>query len=126
MGSQGEYRPMKAKENEQYSWSRSSNDILNNSVPNMDFEVEKINSDSEIIVEFPRLFYFGYSLEDEYGHKYELYESENGFLTSKINHTGTYSLRYTGTFLYKLSLLLQILSIIGFMFFVIKMQRNVS
>lgn len=137
MGAQGEYRPMKAKENEQYFGSRSNEiislnnpddvkiNILNNSVPNMDFKVERINSDSEIIIEFPRFFYFGYILEDEYGNKYELYESENGCLTSKINHTGTYSLRYTGTFLYKLSLVLQILSIIGFVFFAIKMRRNV-
>lgn len=68
--------------------------IIENKIEKIKFCVS--NLDDEISVEIPRIFYFGYSLQNEDGETLDLYESENGFLETKIEENGTYQLNYVG------------------------------
>ncbi len=110
MGWQREYLPVKVEENMEYFNSRNEEilttnelakiTILENQVPYLKFTIE---SEEEVEVEFPRIFYFGYSLTDEEGTSYDLWENERGFLASKIKN-GTYTLEYKGSLPYRICL----------------------
>ncbi len=118
MGWQREYLPVKVEENKDYFDNRSekviSNDkdaIINeieNKVPPLKFEV--ITSKT-IEIEMPRLFYYGYYLEDQDGNYYEVYENENGFLGAKVKN-GVYTLTYKGSKAYQICLFISILTFV--------------
>lgn len=110
MGWQREYLPVNVESNIDYFNSRDENikttnedatiTILNNDVPTLEFTVE---SEEEIEIEMPRIFYFGYSLQDSEGNSYDLWENENGFLSSKVK-SGSYTLTFEGTLAYRICL----------------------
>lgn len=108
MGWQREYLPVKTEENADYFNNRNEDvisdnkeatiKVLENNVPNLIFEVE---TKDIIEVEMPRLFYFGYYLEDQDGNFYEVYENEKGFLAAKVK-SGTYILTFKGSKAYQI------------------------
>ena len=110
MGWQREYLPVQVEENMEYFNSRSEEviannelsktTILDNQVPYLKFTVE---SETETEIELPRIFYFGYTLTDEEGKTYDLWENDHGFLASKVS-SGTYTLKYTGSLPYRICL----------------------
>jgi uncharacterized membrane protein len=116
-GWQHEYLPVNLYSNYDYYENRT-NDIINltdiesdiniisNNVPKLEFSIE---TNSNITIELPRIYYIGYTLKDENGKTYKLYENENGFIQTTVG-SGNYTLNYTGT---KLDILCNILSIIG-------------
>lgn len=106
MGWQKEYLPVNTLNNIYYFENRNSIKILiqkesstvvnviENNVPEIVFEVSNLKDST--IIEFPRLFYYGYELTDEDGDKISLYENSNGFLEAEISKNGTYHLKYIG------------------------------
>lgn len=117
LGWQKEYLPVKTYENIDYYNNRSNDiiikdnscdvNIILNEVPSLEFSVS-----GECTLEFPRLHYTGYSLKNENGNKYEIYENENGFIEVKVN-SGTYYLDYTGTTLDNVCKYLNVIGLIG-------------
>ena len=118
MGWQQEYLPEKIGANEENKiyFENRNQDILihgdgevqvfSNHVPNMVFE---INTDSEVEIEFPRIFYFGYVLRSEDGRIIPVYENEHGLVTAIVD-SGTYELRFDGSFGYRICLGISILT----------------
>ena len=102
MGWQREYLPVQAKtylaENKRnqeiLSSSSTSIQILTNQVPALEWQLE---TDKEVTLELPRIYYPGYQLVDEEGQVYPLRESKHGFLEVDVSSSGTYSLTYPGT-----------------------------
>lgn len=106
MGWQKEYLSTSAYDNFEYVSSRTQ-DILNtedtnidvliseNSVPKIDFEIETSG-----VYEFPRLFYPGYVIRDQYNNKIEVYENEKGLVEASLGE-GKYILNYEGTLVLK-------------------------
>ncbi len=126
MGWQQEYLPVKVYENIDYYNNRNHDIIVKDKkakvevnideVPRMDFT---LFDDAKI--EFPRLYYYGYTLKDVNGNKYEIYENENGFIEADLK-AGIYSLDYTGTTLDNICKCLSILGLICFSVFVLKKE----
>ena len=84
-----------------------------------------IESETEIEIEFPRIFYFGYSLTDEEGTSYDLWENDHGFLAAKVSG-GTYTLEYTGSLPYKICLYISLGTLLSiFAYFGIKLSKKV-
>lgn len=118
MGWQQEYLPEKIGANEENKiyFENRNQDILihgdgevqvfSNHVPNMVFE---INTDSEVEIDFPRIFYFGYVLRSEDGRIIPVYENEHGLVTAIVD-SGTYELRFDGSFGYRICLGISILT----------------
>lgn len=63
----------------------------------MDFVVFDLQG--EATIEFPRIYYLGYELLDEFGERVPLYKNSVGLLAADISHEGTYHLYYKGTWL---------------------------
>lgn len=115
-GSQHEYMPVKLYNNLEYYKNRTDKiiittnevtvEMISNEVPKLEFSIQ---TKENITVEFPRIYYIGYTLEDQNGNKYKLYENSNGFIETKIP-SGTYILDYTGT---KIDRICNVLSLIG-------------
>ena len=131
MGWQREYLPVKVEENIEYFNSRSEEVLttdeyakittIDNKVPYLKFTVE---SDSEIEIELPRIFYFGYSLTDEKGTSYDLWENDHGFLAAKVSG-GTYTLEYTGSLPYRICLYISLGTLLSiFVYFGIKLGKK--
>ena len=122
-GWEHEYMPVKLYDNVDY-YNNRTKDILNvtnkfatintisNEVPELKFSVE---TEENIKVELPRIYYIGYTLKDESGKIYNLYENSNGFIETEIP-SGTYMLDYTGT---KIDRVCNVLSIIGLLGYVL-------
>ncbi|MEG0826164.1 MAG: hypothetical protein RR404_01705 [Bacilli bacterium] len=119
LGWQKEYLPVNALNNQDYLFNRNNDiiikekgtvQVLENKVPKLSFKI-----DGSSIVEFPRLYYFGYVLKDESNKKIDIYENKYGFIEAKVD-SGTYYLTYEGSMIYKvakkLSLYTFILSLI--------------
>ena len=84
--------------------------IKDDKFPNMDFVVNNILD--EIVIELPRSYYLGYELIDESGKEIALFNNENGFLSAIINKDGEYKLRYVKTDLYRIALLIRMITFI--------------
>lgn len=124
-----EYLPQKTWNNLEYYYQRNNDEIiilegnsdikvLNNSTPNMKFEVSNI--EEEITIELPRLYYLGYEVEDSKGKEVSYTESKYGFIELNIKENGVYKLRYTGTKGYKISMFVKVLLILIFLGFILK------
>ena len=110
MGWQKEYLPIVAKQNKDYLKKKKQNitflmgegeyQILENKVPNL---AVQINVEDASIVEFPRIYYPGYQLTSNNGEKIPTEMSEYGLLQAEILNDGVYTLKYTGTFLNKVT-----------------------
>lgn len=96
--------------------------ILDNSVPNMKFEVSNI--EDEITIELPRLYYLGYVITDADGNKINYTEDKSGLIKLHIKHNGTYTVKYTGTNAYKISILLKIITIVFSVFILLNWWKN--
>ena len=117
LGWQEEYLPVKTYENKDYYENRGNDIIIKEGngkveikedvIPKLVFEI----SDSST-VEFPRLYYIGYTLKDSNNKKISVYENSNGFIEAKVEK-GLYILDYTGTTLDKIANAVSILSILG-------------
>ena len=106
MGWHKEYSPAKILSHYDYFKKRNPNKIissdkdikikvLNNDIPNMEFEVKKVKK--SITLELPRLYYLGYEIVDDDGNNIEYFENENGFVSIKISENGKYYVTYPGT-----------------------------
>ena len=62
----------------------------------------EINTNDEQVIEIPRLYYIGYKLINSNGEKVKFYENDKGFIAF-IGNNDTYTLKYTGTTLYKVT-----------------------
>src|SRR5574344_25028 len=103
MGWQEEYLPTATANNKDYYNNRGDGiEVLNGTadvnltdkrLPNVTFD---ITTDGATI-EFPRLLYLGYKLTNEAGDEIEIKEDQYGFVSTRINESGTYTLKYTGT-----------------------------
>lgn len=123
LGSQEEYLPVNLYENKDYYETRSHDILLvngNGVITDVYNESSKLEFkfEGDGVVELPRIYYIGYTLKDG-NNKIKLYENDKGFIEAKLN-SGTYSLEYEGTNLYKASIYISIISIIGLGVFVWK------
>lgn len=113
-GARREYLPLKAKENINYLKSRNEDiliktgnpekvEILKNKTPYLEFKIS-FNNTEKMIIEIPRLYYLGYSIElqDEHKNKEKInyYENSNGFIEFEIDKPGTIIVNYKGTILH--------------------------
>lgn len=100
-----EYLPNVAKYNSLYLYNKRVDlnipdhlyKIIVNDVPNMKFEIFDI--EDEVTIEFPRIYYLGYVLTNEFGEKIDLYQNSFGLLSCDIKSDGIYELKYKGTIL---------------------------
>ena len=106
MGWGVEYLPIETSNNYDYFLERNPNKIkssdknieikiINNDVPNMEFEVKNVKK--SITLELPRLYYLGYEIVDEDGNNIEYFKNKNGFVSIKISENGKYYVTYPGT-----------------------------
>ncbi len=106
MGWQKEYLPIETAENIEYFDERNDNKteitqgdakikVIENDVPNLIFEVKNIKN--EVTLELPRLYYLGYQIIDENGHKIEYFKNKNGFIAIELEKNGKYYVSYPGT-----------------------------
>ena len=73
------------------------------------FKIKNLKKDTNIII--PRTYYLGYQLTHS-NKKYQLKESKNGKLETKIDKNGIYTLKYTGTIYDQISRIIRIITII--------------
>jgi hypothetical protein len=73
---------------------------------------EKSNTENEVVLELPFLYYHGYSTKIN-GKKVKNYESKNGFLCIETTENGKVEVNYTGTVIEKLSIAVSILILSG-------------
>ena len=134
MGWQQEYLPEKIgaiEENKEYYENRDQSIImygegvvtfLENQVPYLKFDVQ---SEGEVTIELPRIFYFGYVLERADGTIISNYENERGFVSAKVS-SGTYELKYEGSLAYKMCLSISVITfLLLILFFVFQMIQKV-
>jgi len=125
LGWQQEYLPVRISDDWDYYNARGSDielidgvgkiEIISDNVPKLEFKVE---TKSSVIIELPRIYYLGYTLKNN-NKTYELYESEKGFIETKVE-SGTYKLEYTGTKIDKICDYISIISLIGCVIFIWK------
>lgn len=107
MGHSKEYLPTSTYENINYFENRDNNivcsscdsKIIKNNSKVLKFE---INTDTEQVIEIPRIYYIGYKLTNSNKEKVKFYENDKGFIAF-IGDKDTYTLKYTGTTLYKVT-----------------------
>ena len=132
VGNQAEYLPENTLKNREYYNNRTNEiiiqegsgniNVIEDDVPNLTFEVE-INSE-KIIIELPRLYYMGYTLESN-GEEIQLTQSSNGFLQATIEKSGTYNLRYSKTMIMKIANWISLLTLVSIIvIIVIKKSKN--
>ena len=133
VGNQAEYLPEKALNNKGYFNTRTKDIIIISGtgeinktlddVPDLVFEV---TTSEPITIELPRIYYMGYALEGENGQKLELTESDNGFLQTTIQESGTYTLTYEETTIMKIANVCSLATgIICIILLVVKRKRKV-
>ncbi len=128
MGWQYEYLPVNAKKNKEYLDTRT-NEIITDSDANISILEDnspylkfKIDAMGKVKIELPRLFYYGYEIKNENDEVINYYENENGFIEVIVN-SGEYSVSYVGTFLEKASDYISIITVGGFIIYII-FKRN--
>ena len=97
-------------------------DIIDNSVPNMEFNVKNIKE--ELTIEFPRIYYLGYKLTDQDGKNYKLTMNNSGLIEATISKDSKYKLEYTGTKLENSAYIISLLSYAFFLFYLIFLKYN--
>ncbi len=118
MGWQQEYLPQNIgaiEENKSYFEHRDqaivvkgsgTSSVLENHVPYLKFAIE---SDGEVEIELPRIFYFGYVLKRADGKSIPVFENERGFVSSHVE-SGEYTLQFEGSLGYKICLSISLLT----------------
>lgn len=124
MGYQQEYLPIRLGENRAYLDERNhevivkegsaDTQITQDKVPYLTFTVA---TNEEVVIELPRIYYIGYTLKNEKGETFKLYENDKGFIETKVTD-GKYILDFTGTTLdvvcKYMSIVVSAVSIIGY------------
>ncbi len=123
MGSQREYLPVNTLNNVGYLENRREEviikdgkanvDILSNSVPEMEFDVDL--ESSKTTLELPRLYYFGYRIMQNTSdglRKIEYKENDKGFIELDLKSSGKVTVEYVGTKLYRVCRIIKFLTII--------------
>ncbi len=130
MGWQKEYLPVNTKNNIKYFDNRDENiavisgnasiEILENKTPNLTFKVTNVE---KATLELPRLYYLGYTIvaTNEQGEKRELsyYENKNGFIEIKVDEEATIEVTYTNTKLARCGNAVSLVTILGWLFYLI-------
>ncbi len=128
MGVQKEYLPKVTNDNIKYFKKRDNSvKILNDSkteiktikdeTPYLEFKINNVKE--KTILELPRLYYLGYDIKlNDKKIDYEM--NDKGFITINVKESGTVTINYKGTTLYKITLLLRYITIIGLIIYFIK------
>ena len=130
MGWQEEYLPMKTKNNIDYFNNRGDEiivingkatlEIIKNETPNLTFKITDVKNAK---LELPRLYYLGYTINviNEKGEKSNIdyQENQNGFIEIEVDQNGTYELIYTGTILDRMSNKVSLITILGFIIYLL-------
>lgn len=88
--------------------------ITENEAKRLEFKVEE---SKDLILELPRIYYKGYTLEKE-GKKVEIKENQYGLITLSAED-GSYTLKYTGTLAYNITNVIRIIGVISGMIVII-------
>jgi len=124
IGWQQEYLPINAHESEywqtrdheiHFQKGQGEISIIESQTPTLKFEVKNIQE--EVILELPRFFYLGYTLENDQQEGIFIQENSNGFIETKISRNGIYTLKYKGTTFMKIANIISIVAIIMFIVF---------
>ncbi len=91
-------------------------EILEDDTPYMKFEIT--DAEGEVIIELPRIYYLGYTITDEEGNTIDYNYNSPGFISLSVDD-GTYELKYTGTFGYKIAWAIKLIMIIGVLGYII-------
>lgn len=116
MGSQSEYLPVKTKKEKEYLLERDKkihvvkgkaeiNEVISDT-PYLKANIEMENSDQKVILQLPRIYYFGYSITlttDDQIEKIDYYEDEHGFIEIHLNKSGILEMKYEGTIMNQIS-----------------------
>ena len=130
-GFQREYLPVKLYDNIEYYENReniiinvtnkyATVNIIKNEVPKLEFSVQ---TEGNVILELPRIYYTGYTLKDSNNKEYKLYENNNGFIEVEIP-SGKYMLNYTGTKIDKVCNIISIIGMFGYIVLCIKKYKH--
>ena len=137
MGFQKEYLTMNAHKNIEYFKTRDDSikilsddeeveiNVLENNTPKLKFEVKDIND--TVTLELPRLYYLGYDITlttEKEKIKLDYTNDKYGFIKIKVPENGTVNVKYTGTTLYKITLIISILTIVTLIILSIKKVKN--
>ena len=99
--------------------------VLENNTPKLKFEVKDIND--TVTLELPRLYYLGYDITlttEKEKIKLDYTNDKYGFIKIKVPENGTVNVKYTGTTLYKITLIISILTIVTLIILSIKKVKN--
>ena len=128
-----EYLPSKAFNNMNYIANRSQdaiiekgNCVIEQSVKNgleITFNVNNVNEETKI--ELPFIYYLGYTANIN-GEKLETQESEKGFVEITIpeGKQGKVQVKYVGTKIYYISLIISIIGFISFIVYIVIYERK--
>ena len=111
-----DYFPKKAIKNIGYLENLDSNSIsiidgkakikiLKNDIPYLKFKVSNVSDYA--VIELPRFYYLGYEITDKKGKKINYTEDKYGLIKIKISSNGIYELKYTGTNMYRIAIILK-------------------
>ena len=78
--------------------------MTNNETTNLQFEV---SSSQNLKLEFPKIYYKGYTLTKEGVGKTEIEKNKYGLIIAEVQD-GNYTLKYTGTFAYNAAKILRL------------------
>ena len=91
-------------------------EVIESKTPYFQFEIE-IEDGANVVVEIPRLFYYGYSikLKDKLGNveKLDYWNNVKGLISIGIDKSGTVTVDYTGTIINKICNIVSICTILG-------------
>ncbi len=131
MGWQQEYLPVSALNNYDYLENRDSlvhvvsgegtTIITLDNTPDLEFVLSDVTSD--VTLEIPRLYYLGYNIVADYNGSQEVLkyiESENGFIEIVVPSNATVTVTYKGTKLSRIGNVISLITIIGFIIFMLK------
>lgn len=128
-----EYLPSKAYNNKNYIAKRGNEPILedgdaevfNVSRENLSikFNIDNVTENSKI--ELPFIYYQGYTATIN-GKKINITESDNGFIQIEIEsgQRGVVNVKYEGTTLYKISMIISFISIIGLIIYIVICEKK--
>lgn len=132
-----EYLPSKAFENLEYIKTRKnrvyilegSGEINSEQKNGTNMKFQILNTTENTILELPYIYYLGYEVYIETNGeqtKIDILESENGFISIKLKNeveTGNVSIKYIGTNIMKISMIISIISFTTIIIYYVKAKR---
>ena len=138
MGWQKEYLTYNTIKNYDYFENRNNdikivtedNDIkirnVQNKIPNLKFDIDNVKDKATL--EIPRLYYLGYDIKlinkEGKATKINYKNNKYGFISFDVNENGKIIIKYTGTLLYKISIILRYITIIILLLFILNKNRR--